>query len=585
MNNLDIAIGYAKKHKWKVFPVHYMMSGGKCSCGKSHADNPGNRGKHPIPKEGFKEASDDITQIHKIWKNPAANIGVVVTQDTGIIVVDIDKHGDTDGEKTLQQLFDKHGVAGFPRTITARTGGDGLHYYFKYDSRLMGGQKFPGIDIRGNGYVLAAPSNHASGKKYEWIHAPDTVELAEVPLWFIEEISRPAPKSMAPATATERTMIGQGQGRNEYLTKMAGKMRHSGMEQDEIEAALLTLMQTRCEITPDFTEKEVLTIARSVSRYEKGPERQGEDHIVIQPSMALDEYLTAKYNRESKRQRGAGDLLGYRLTTLRDIAEKCDGIQPGFYIIGAYPNMGKTALLINMFRDLLYSNQELSGIYFSLDDNKNVIINRLLAIETGIPINQVQWEQNTPDDQRQVQHAYHTLKTFAKSGRLALYDLSEVTNIKQIENEIQKESATKKLVVAIDGLYNIDLGEGKKYGGIREDIIELGNRIKGVVDVHQIPIIATGEVRKKPSGGKEDQRPSLHDLMETGKLGYNANMVWILHPDSMDTFKGANDPTVKLYFEKNKLSEYKGALDLRFYKKVCRMELEGHVTANVNQVF
>jgi Replicative DNA helicase len=289
--------------------------------------------------------------------------------------------------------------------------------------------------------------------------------------------------------------------------------------------------------------------------------------------MTLEEYITVKYERESMRKRGNGELLGYKMNTLKDIADRCDGIQPGFYIIGAYTNIGKTALLINIFRDLLDSNDDLSGIYFSLDDNKNVIINRLLARETGIPINQVQWQQNTIDDEKKVLTAYQKLQTLAREKRLAIYDLSEVTNIKQIEHEIRKEAAGKKLVVAIDGLYNIDLGEGKKYGGIREDTIELGNRVKALVDIHQIPIITTGEVRKKQAGGKEDQPPTLHDLMETGKLGYNANMVWILHPASMDDFKKAEEPVVNLHFEKNKLSEFRSSVALKFRKKICTLNL------------
>jgi hypothetical protein len=46
------------------------------------------------------------------------------------------------------------------------------------------------------------------------------------------------------------------------------------------------------------------------------------------------------------------------------------------------------------------------------------------------------------------------------------------------------------------------------------------DRIKAIVDQHQIPIITSGELRKKATGDIK-KAPTVHDIMETSKLAYN----------------------------------------------------------------
>lgn len=57
------------------------------------------------------------------------------------------------------------------------------------------------------------------------------------------------------------------------------------------------------------------------------------------PTETLSDHLKAKYEKE--RNRESGQLLGYKLDKFQAIARDTDGIQPGFYIIGAYTARGK----------------------------------------------------------------------------------------------------------------------------------------------------------------------------------------------------------------------------------------------------
>lgn len=284
------------------------------------------------------------------------------------------------------------------------------------------------------------------------------------------------------------------------------------------------------------------------------------EKLKARPSESLGEHLRAKHGRESKRE--PGELLGYRLNRFPDIAEKTDGIQPGFYFIGAYTNRGKTALATNLFLDLLKSNPAAAGLYVSLDDNRDVIINRFLGILTGLFLNDVQ-RKAEGEAERKIKGAYDELIGLADKGRLTIKDVSEISEVSTLEIEVRQRAAGP-LVVFIDGLYNLETSGD--YDGIREANIERAQRIKALADAYKIPIIATGELRKRAPGAGDNKPPSLDDVMETGKFAYNANVVWLLFPQDDKLFEEMREPVLVLKYAKNKLSSFQGRRELNFNK-------------------
>src|SRR5262249_58182379 len=92
---------------------------------------------------------------------------------SSLAVVDIDPRngGDLDD------------VGPVPDTWTVETGGGGWHLYFRYTGTALLGKLGQGIDVKHNGYVVAPPSIHPSGRCYCWqIGAgPDDVPLAALP--------------------------------------------------------------------------------------------------------------------------------------------------------------------------------------------------------------------------------------------------------------------------------------------------------------------------------------------------------------------------------------------------------------------
>lgn len=279
------------------------------------------------------------------------------------------------------------------------------------------------------------------------------------------------------------------------------------------------------------------------------------------PPVPLGEYLIAKHQKDENRD--PDKPLGYPLTKFKTLEDNIDGIQAGFYIIGAETNTGKTAFMTNLFLDILETNKETKGIYFSLDDSKDIIINRFIAIKTRLNLNQIQKRQANEGDAKNITQAYNVLYNLWKEGRLDIKDIAEVSDIGILEEEIKKQ-ADKGLFVFIDGLYNLDIGG--KFGGLREENIDRANKVKALVDTYKIPIITTGELRKKQRGEGKNPKPDIHDLMETGKFAYNANLVLLLYADNIEAYKEDAEPMMIMDYAKNKLSYYKGFQKVKFIR-------------------
>jgi hypothetical protein len=151
---LDLA-----RRGFNVLPLHTPTDAG-CSCLRSDC---GSVGKHPRSLNGFYDATTDPAVIERWWGMwPDANIGI--RTGDGLAVLDVDpRHG---GFASLAELEDEHGII---RTLTARTGGGGIHLYMAGDLPARSGFR-PGLDLKSEGgYVVAPPSLHASGARYEWI--------------------------------------------------------------------------------------------------------------------------------------------------------------------------------------------------------------------------------------------------------------------------------------------------------------------------------------------------------------------------------------------------------------------------------
>mgnify|MGYP001560364601 FL=1 len=254
---LNYALSYAVLGL-PVFPIYSINQKGYCTCGMGKdCESPG---KHPETKNGLKDASADIEQIKKWWPKDAVlpnNIGIVTGGKSGLVVVDVD--GDEGfealGAGRVEDLKDE--------SVPCVKTGRGFHYFFK--SQIPVKTK-PGflykVDIKAEGgYVVAPPSLHVSGRRYEWSSIQKNV-FPDVPSWVLNGRSGSEKK---PVIEIANKVISEGQ-RNDTLFKLACSLRAKDVSYDTALSALEAENQKRCN--PMLSETEVNNIVNSAYKYE-----------------------------------------------------------------------------------------------------------------------------------------------------------------------------------------------------------------------------------------------------------------------------------------------------------------------------
>lgn len=238
---LNAALVYAARG-WPVLPLH-SIDAGRCTCGNSKCDHPG---KHPRTQHGLKDATTAELQIRLWWKRwPTANVGIRTGATARLVVLDLDaRKGGLESARQLGLLTDAP-----PATLAVATGGGGLHLYLHHPGHCVKNSASsiaPGIDVRGdNGYVVAPPSMHSSGRAYAW-RGDCPSEPAPLPPGLVD---KPVPRGRRPAVQMVRCDNGQhwldkalaraSEGnRNETGLWLACQLRDSGVSASDTEAVM-----------------------------------------------------------------------------------------------------------------------------------------------------------------------------------------------------------------------------------------------------------------------------------------------------------------------------------------------------------
>lgn len=223
------------------------------------------RSKVPATAHGKKDATTDAAQIAQWFPGDTnKNVGILTGEQSGLLVLDIDPRNG--GDTSLEQFERAFGK--LPDSRRAATGGGGMHIYYRLPAGTTGVRDRPnvagysGLDIKSDGYVVAAPSVHESGQTYEW---QNSVPISEAPDWLVE-LSRSG-KRVKVAGRPAATVIGEG-GRNDTLFRMASGLRARGVSPEAILAAVQVENMACCN--PPLETDEVERIVGSALRYEPG---------------------------------------------------------------------------------------------------------------------------------------------------------------------------------------------------------------------------------------------------------------------------------------------------------------------------
>ena len=224
----------------------------------------------------------------------------------------------------------------------------------------------------------------------------------------------------------------------------------------------------------------------------------------------------------SKRESGlVGLTSGYR-----DLDNKTLGFCPGqLIIIAARPAMGKSSFAINIATNAaIKANAAVA--YFSLEMSKEELTGRILASEALVDSQKIRSGKLEEEDWINLSNA---------SGILSEAKIYLDDSVGYTPQELRARCRKMKLhhdlkLIVIDYLQLMNAGKGS--GSRQQDISEISRSLKMLAKELGVPIIALSQLSRAVEG-REDHRPMLSDLRESGSIEQDADIVMFIYRDEV----------------------------------------------------
>lgn len=390
------------------------------------------KGKTPITNNGFYAATTDPATIKKWWsENPAANIGIATGRRSGgLVVVDLDKHITETGEiiegyDSLREWQNKNGS--LPDTAGTITGSGGNHWLFRLN-RETGNRTglLTAVDIRADGgYIVAPPSIHPNGNKYEWEQTIEDYGIADGGQ-ILEALLAEGANAENKQALTIPETIPEGR-RNDTLFKLACSLQAKGLSNTAIYNAVLAENKERCRPEP-LPAREIEAIVNNViKRYEKGKPITAETQTTQQKQEPqetgndLDAFLE-KIQTETYKPHATGvnfiDALlngGVENQTLN--------------LVAAAPATGKTAICSQIAEAIARTGKPVFYLNFEMSREQMLsrVISARLLKNKGYSMTAKQIRQGYKWTEQQRQAVTAEVKAYSQQNRPRYIDANTLT--------------------------------------------------------------------------------------------------------------------------------------------------------------
>jgi len=241
--------------------------------------------------------------------------------------------------------------------------------------------------------------------------------------------------------------------------------------------------------------------------------------------VAIHDVLTEAFDRIDKihKDKDKGALRG-----VPSGFKQLDNITSGFQnsdliILAARPSMGKTSFALNLAEHAAIDEKIPVGI-FSLEMSKDQLVDRLLSSQAGVDSWKLRTGNLSDDDFPKIGYAMGVL-----SEAPIFIDDSAGGNIMEIRAKARRLQMEHGLGLII--LDYLQLMEGRSNSGDSnrvQEISEISRSLKGLARELNIPIIALSQLSRAVEH-RDNKRPQLSDLRESGSIEQDADIVMFLY--------------------------------------------------------
>ncbi len=247
----------------------------------------------------------------------------------------------------------------------------------------------------------------------------------------------------------------------------------------------------------------------------------------------LNKVLEETFERISQLHNNPTDNRGTP-TGFVDIDKILGGLQNSdLVILAARPSMGKTSLVLEIVKRVAIQSK--TGVaFFSLEMSRDQLCDKMIASTSGIDLRKIRNGQLSDDGTGNNEF----MRLGAAIGQLdqapVWIDDSGNLSILDLRTKARRLKSRHNIgLIVIDYLQLMTGGFNKSYGGNRvQEVSEISRGLKMLAKELNIPIIALSQLSRSVEG-RDDKRPMLSDLRESGSIEQDADVVLFVHREEM----------------------------------------------------
>lgn len=348
----------------------------------------------------------------------------------------------------------------------------------------------------------------------------------------------------------------------DYLTSLASSVPTAAnidyySEIVEEKAVLRRLIQTATEIvTNTFSNEDNVdgVLDEAERRILEVSNRQNAG--AFKP---IKDVLIDVYDQIEQLHNNDNDVTGVP-TGYRDLDRITSGFQRNdLIIIAARPSVGKTAFALNIAQNVAVNTNENVAI-FSLEMGAEQLVQRMLCAEGNIDSQRLRTGKLEAEDWGKLTMAMGSL------SHAGIYiDDSPGIRVSEIRSKCRRLKQEHGLGMIIIDYLQLIQGSGSSSENRQQEVSEISRSLKGLARELEVPLIALSQLSRGVES-RQDKRPMMSDLRESGSIEQDADIVGFLYRDDYYDDESEQQNIIEIIISKQRNGPT-GTVELAFVRE------------------
>ena len=279
-------------------------------------------------------------------------------------------------------------------------------------------------------------------------------------------------------------------------------------------------------------------------------------------AVSIADVLQLTFEKIDRLREREGRLTGHA-TDYYDFDDMTGGLQPGeLVIIAARPSMGKTTFALNLTERV--SNHGKGIAFFSLEMSNQQVIQNMLCCRSQIDGSAMRKGRITDQQYKRLQ------EEAAKLYETPIFiDDTPGISITQLRAKARRLKQKHGIDMIVVDYLQLMTGGGR-FESRQQEISAISRGLKSVARELSVPVLALSQLNRDVEN-RDDHRPRMSDLRESGAIEQDADVILLLHRDDYFNPTEENRGLAQIIIAKQRNGPT-GEVALRFFREYMRFE-------------